>query len=215
MNAIVAILGEDDELMTICLSGSIISEDGTADSQSRAIIQSFAESAQLLEDWRDVIAEMYPGRQDLLDEIPLPEELCVSKLLGGTMSSDNCDTARKTTSKTTELIYAIARAKGFSEEELRIYIGHCHHHLRNVWVGAISNHLARKLTELMKNDLDLIPHHIRVSCDLMSVHRMVDKETNHTAHYAKGHGDQFQDFSERRFQGKIRYPVIRVLGGKR
>ena len=44
---------------------------------------------------------------------------------------------------------------------------------------------------------------------------MVDKETNHTAHYAKGHGDQYQDFCERHFPGKIRLPVIRVLGGER
>ena len=40
---------QDKKLETICLTGSIIAEDGTADVQSRAIIESFFESGEFLD----------------------------------------------------------------------------------------------------------------------------------------------------------------------
>jgi len=41
VNVIISILSDDNELKTICMSGSIISKDATADEQSRAIIGAF------------------------------------------------------------------------------------------------------------------------------------------------------------------------------
>ena len=90
------ILDTNGKLKSICLSGSIIAEDSTAENQSRAIISSFTESAQLLADWIKTTKEMYPDRDDLVNFIPKPSSMCVSKLLNGMISTDTCNTARLT-----------------------------------------------------------------------------------------------------------------------
>jgi hypothetical protein len=46
VNVVISILSNNNELKTICMSGSIISKDGTADEQSRAIIGAFYESGR-------------------------------------------------------------------------------------------------------------------------------------------------------------------------
>ena len=59
-NVKMGILTDDDELKTICMNGSIISEDGTATSQSKEILASFAESVKLLDEWRAETIAMFP-----------------------------------------------------------------------------------------------------------------------------------------------------------
>ena len=44
VNVVAGLLGSDGILKSICLSGSIIAEDSTAENQSRAIISSFHKS---------------------------------------------------------------------------------------------------------------------------------------------------------------------------
>ena len=46
MNRIVSIINEDNELQTICVSGAIITEDGTAEKQAQALVGQFQESVQ-------------------------------------------------------------------------------------------------------------------------------------------------------------------------
>jgi hypothetical protein len=121
MNVVVRLLGSDGALRSICLSGSIIAEDSTAENQSRAIIASFTESAKLLADWITVTAEMFPNCDDLIDLIPKPSSMCVSKLLNGMVSTDTCNTAQL--SRLIEHIYQICREKGMTENDLKILQG--------------------------------------------------------------------------------------------
>jgi len=93
VNVIVGLLDTDGVLRSICLSGSIIEEDSTAENQSWAIISSFNELAQLLADWIKPTEEMYPGCEDLVNLIQRPSSMCVSKLLNGMISMDTCNTA--------------------------------------------------------------------------------------------------------------------------
>ena len=51
VNIVCSILKKDNKLKTICLSGDIIPEDGTAACQSAVIINQFSKSGQLLERW--------------------------------------------------------------------------------------------------------------------------------------------------------------------
>eukprot|EP00957_Ditylum_brightwellii_P080550 6127385-Ditylum_brightwellii.AAC.1 len=60
VDVVVSILDDDNELKTICLSGSSISEDGMTESQSYTIIGSFAKVGYLFQKWREVTLEMYP-----------------------------------------------------------------------------------------------------------------------------------------------------------
>ena len=110
-------------MKSICLSGSIIAEDSTAENQSRAIIASFSESAKLLADWIKVTDEMFPDREDLIDLIPKPSSMCVSKLLNGMVSTNTCNTAQLTRSTVIEHIYQICREKGMAEKDLTIHQG--------------------------------------------------------------------------------------------
>ena len=104
VNVVVGLIGSDGILRSICLSGSIIAEDSTAENQSRAIISSFTKSSQLLANWIKTTAEMFPDRDDLLDLIPKPSSICVSKLLKGMVSTDTCNTTQLTRSRIIEHI---------------------------------------------------------------------------------------------------------------
>jgi hypothetical protein len=123
VNVIIGLLGTDGKLKSICLSGSIIAEDSTAENQSRAIISSFTESAQLLADWIKTTEEMYPDRDDLVNLIPKPSSMCVAKLLNGMISTDTCNTARLTRSTVIEHVYGICRSKGMLDSDLKIMEG--------------------------------------------------------------------------------------------
>jgi len=52
------LLDENDKLRTVCLTGSLICEDGTAESQSKSIIGAFAESGKMLDELTDFLSEM-------------------------------------------------------------------------------------------------------------------------------------------------------------
>ena len=123
VNVIIGLLGTDGKLKSICLSGSIIAEDSTAENQSRAIISSFTESAQLLANWIKTMEEMYPDRDDLVNLIPKPSSMCVSKLLNGMISTDTWNTARLTRSTVIEHVYGICRSKGMLDSDLKIMEG--------------------------------------------------------------------------------------------
>jgi hypothetical protein len=123
VNVVVGLIGSDGALRSICLSGSIIAEDSTAENQSLAIIATFTESAKLLADWIKVTAEMFPNREDLIDLIPKPSSMCVSKLLNGMVSTDTCNTAQLTRSMVIEHIYQICCEKGMTEKDLTIFQG--------------------------------------------------------------------------------------------
>jgi hypothetical protein len=123
VNVIIGLLGTDGKLKSICLSGSIIAEDSTAENQSRAIISAFTESAQLLADWIKTTVEMYPDRDDLVNLIPKPSSMCVSKLLNGMISMDTCNTARLTRLTVIEHVYGICRSLGMSDSDFKIMEG--------------------------------------------------------------------------------------------
>jgi hypothetical protein len=215
VNVVISILECDNQLKTICLSGSIIPLDGTAEEQSRAIIASFHESGKLLKEWRETTAEMYPEDIELLDTIPKPVDMSPTKLLGGYISHDNCATANKTGDILCDKIIQAGKDAGLNEAELVLYQGHCFQHLRNTWFEAIEKFLSNKLSTDLKEDMDGIPSQFRVAKTIAELLFQVDKEYNLTANYAKGHGSAFQDWKERYRPGKRYLPPTRVLGGTR
>jgi hypothetical protein len=86
VNVVISILNDDNELKTICMSGSIISTDGTGDKQSRAIIGAFNDLGWLLQEWRDMTAAMYPDKIELLATIPRSKDMSPTLLIGGYQS---------------------------------------------------------------------------------------------------------------------------------
>ena len=108
---------QDKILQTVCLTGSIIADDGTADVQSRAIIESFFESGEFLNRWRETTEEMHADHPDfdsMLDEIPRADALCPTKMLGAMISGDNCPAAMKTRNNLADHIVELGKEKGYS-----------------------------------------------------------------------------------------------------
>jgi len=197
------------------MSGSIISTDGMADEQSCAIIGAFNDSGWLLQQWSDMTAAMYPDEIELLATIPRSKDMSPAKLIGGYISHDNCTTANKTGNYLSDMILALGKEAGMNDMDLILYQGHCFNHLRNTWFEAIENYLLRKITDHLKNDLEIIPSHLRVSCKISDLLCQVDKEYSFTANYFKGSGDDYADWKEQYRPGKKYLPPICVLGGNR
>jgi hypothetical protein len=126
VNAVINIINESGDFKSICLSGSIIAEDSTAEEQSRSIIASFGEAGQLLHEWKDVTLEMFPRRQDLIDMIPDPSDMSPTKLLAGMVSTDTCNTARLTRQTLCDAIIKEGREAGLEDDMLHMYPDNCH-----------------------------------------------------------------------------------------
>jgi hypothetical protein len=208
VNVVISIITSDNELRTICMSGSIISKNGTADEQSRAIIGAFNDSGRLLDEWHDMTTEMYPGDNQLLALIPVSADMSPTKLIGGFLSHDNCATANKTGNNVMDMILKLCEEVGMNDQDLILYQGHCFNHLRNTWFERIENYLSRKITDFLRHDLESIPSHLRVSCKIGDLLRQVDKEYSFTANYFKGSGDAYSDWKERFCPGKRYLPPI-------
>jgi hypothetical protein len=72
-----------------------MADDDTADSQVRAIINSFQEGANFLVDWRNQTTLMFHDRPELLDLISHPSKLDVTHVVGGVTEHDTCNTPQK------------------------------------------------------------------------------------------------------------------------
>ena len=106
----------------VTLSSAILSVDETSEMVTEAILRTFKEGRGILETWREVTAREYPGRQDLLDQIPKAAELTIAKLAkGGWIMTDTCNPARKFRRLLKAAIIEIARAEGMSEEDIIIF----------------------------------------------------------------------------------------------
>ena len=95
VNVVMTLLDNDYYLKTICLSGLIIAKDKSSEKQSRSVISYFDEAGRLLKGWRDKTAEMYPNEPELLEQLPVPKDVTVTRLIGGMVSHDNCHGANK------------------------------------------------------------------------------------------------------------------------
>ena len=218
-NVLLSILQEDDTLKTVCLAGDIIGADGTAAEQVREIVQSFGEAGRLLEKWRVCTAEMYKDDQELqslLQMIPRKDSLCVSRLLKSYLTTDTCSTARLVQCLLSARIIEIAKERGItSTKDLVVYHGMCHNHVRNIWGKALAKRMKKRLEEDHFDNLAEMPPHLRISFDLMNVHRCIDKECNDTAHYANGHGIDCTNYIQMNYPDVLKFPITRVIVGER
>jgi hypothetical protein len=195
------------------MSGTIISKDGTADKQSHAIIGAFNDSGHLLQEWREMTAEMYSHEKELLEMIPNSVDMSPTKLIGGFLYHDNCATANKTGNILMDMILELGKEAGMSDQDLILYQVHCFQHLRNTWFKALENFLSRKLTDYLRHDFESIPLYLRISCKIGDLLCQVDKEYSFTANYFKGSGNEYADWKKHFHPGKRYLPPICVLGG--
>jgi hypothetical protein len=94
------------------------------------------------------------------------------------------------------MILALGKEAGMNDLDLILYQGHCFNHLRNTWFEGIENYLSRKITDHLKNDLEIIPSHLQVSCKISDLLCQVVKQYSFTANYFKGSSDDYADCKE-------------------
>ena len=191
VNVVMTLLDNNDNLKTTCLSGSIIAEDKSSEEQSRSVISYFDEAGRLLKRWRDKTAEMYPNEPELLGQLPVPKYVTVTRLICGMVSHDNFHGANKAGTLLADEIIEKGKEEGMDDEDIHIYQGHCFNHLRNVCFEKNETFLEKNLDSHLKNDLDLIPPHICVSCKMSDLLWQRDKEFSGCCNYVKGSGHNF------------------------
>ena len=59
-----------------------------------------------------------------------------------------------------------------------------------------------------------MPPHLRISFDLLNVHRCIDKEYNDTTHYANGHGIDCTNCIQMNYLDVFKFPITRGIVGE-
>eukprot|EP00957_Ditylum_brightwellii_P023127 1744959-Ditylum_brightwellii.AAC.1 len=104
----------------VCLDLGIIAKNKTAQGTLHSIMCTFQQGRDLLWSWRDVTAHEYPDANELLELIPKPEALCISRLANGAyLMTDTCITEQLFKAKFVKTIQQIAKKKGTNEDDIK------------------------------------------------------------------------------------------------
>jgi hypothetical protein len=210
-NAVVGILTDGGFKMVNLLSG-ILAENETAKCLTGSIIRLFKEAGQLLDDWRIVLERLYPSCQDLLNMIPQLQALTLAKLANDAMvSTDTCNTARKTRHLLCKAVRTVAIEQGFREESINVMENDCWNHLCNVCFGAVIKELSSHLDEVLKDNLIEIHPILRVTTDPSNIFRAIEKFFGETANYAKGLGSMYYNYMRTYNPKAHHYQIARAL----
>ena len=154
-------------------------------------MRTFDRAGDLLDKWRDKTAEMYPDKPELLQYIPTRDGLKLSKLNSIDLMTDTCNTARKVAKLLAESIKEACRGEDMTEKQIAVYIGHCWHHLRCIWIGAGLKRANKYLSDVLGDDLHEIPLLLRVTTNIENILISLGKEFTLTANYVKGYESLF------------------------
>jgi len=197
---------------SITLDSAILAEDETSEMLTESILRTFKKGRGMLEQLRSVTKRMFPGRNDLLNLIPEPSELSLSKLAkGGWIMTDTCNPARKFRKLLIEAISEIACKEGMDKAEIKVYEADCWHHLHNVWFGTVINKLGDHVNGAVITDIERIHFSLRVNTDVDGTLCAVEKYFWGEANYAKvRHNCSFVAVT---FNANVRYCFLAL--GKR
>ena len=196
----------------LLISSCIFPEDERSETVSKAIIETLSDKAKLLDQWISVHQSMFVNDHD----IPSANEIHLSKLNQGVITTDTCNSARLISCLLADAIRMAVEEKiqqnGDKPEDHTVIVltQDCHHHLRNVWIEAVNKRLSSYLNEVLARDLSNIDFRLRVSTMFDAVLRAVDKEFSLPANYPKGHGDMFQHWLRHHHPGALLVPVQRT-----
>mmetsp|Transcript_32085 Transcript_32085/g.59266 ORF Transcript_32085/g.59266 Transcript_32085/m.59266 type:complete len:477 (+) Transcript_32085:100-1530(+) len=101
-----------------------------------------------------------------------------------------------------------------SESEPHVFESYCHHHIRNVWWGALIKHLNTFLKTALAGSLDNVDSQLRVSPNMKSILRLLDKCFSLPANYPKGNVIEFKHWLEKFHKDVPLFPVQRSTGAR-
>ena len=94
LNFLMGLLTQDNKFKAICIDLALISKNGTAPEQSRAVLTALRDCKILLQEWRNTTASMFPDKPELIDLIPDPSLIDITRMAGTMIEHDSCNTAR-------------------------------------------------------------------------------------------------------------------------
>eukprot|EP00956_Cyclotella_meneghiniana_P021473 scaffold39185_cov65-Cyclotella_meneghiniana.AAC.1 len=140
LNFLMGLVTKDDKFKAVCIDLAIIAKNGSAEEQSRAVLSALRDCKTLLEEWRTTTADMYPEKPELIQHIPDPSLIDITRMMGAMIEHDSCNTARRFGSILCDTIKEeIAAKTNLSPQQISILDGDCHNHLRNVWFDHIDS----------------------------------------------------------------------------
>ena len=111
------------------------------------------------------------------------DKIDIKKLTDGAVTTDTCNSARKTRRILVEIVAQIDGGVVHEQD--------CFHHLRNVWINGIAKAVSGFMKEYLSDSLDEISSFLQISPDLAHIIRAYHKEFSLTSNYPKGHGELF------------------------
>ena len=170
------------------MSSFIFLEDEQLETVFETIIKTTEEKALILDHWQTIHERTFGPTHD----IPFSEEMSLTKMKDNVVNSDTRNGARLTSAMLVDTIDNVLKEKAKDtgdKSDHKVLCMDCHHHLYNVWIGALNKYLSKYLSKFLQEDLNAIDFRYRVSTMLNYVHRVVDKELSLSVNYPKGCGD--------------------------
>ena len=151
------------------------------------MFRAFNDGAKFLAGWRIVARRMFPDDESLMEEIPQPEKLSLSRLAREKIwiLTDGCPAATKFRRLFAEAIAEAGKRIGMTDEQIVSYTVDCWQHMRCVWGGAALLDLKEHMTDLLADDLRAIHPMLRVTADIGSLCLAIEKYFSLQANYVK------------------------------
>ena len=159
-------------MVSILLTANIIPENEDSETARDSIIEAIEHKGQLLTKWSNMHESLFDNNHD----ISLAEARSLTKLANhGVITTDMCNTTRKTVRLLMEAIKNECEEKGINMEAIYIYLLDCHNHLRNVWIRKMNKDLSKFLSEVLRENSDGIDSRWRVSTNFVLILIAIDK----------------------------------------
>lgn len=194
------IFPEDEHLNTVC----------------DAIISAWKEKRDLLDPWIVVHKAEFGSDHDISSE----NAVHLSKLNFSVINTDTCNSAFLLSMMLLEKVEDAVWEKIMqncgipNNENIRVLIQNCHHHLLNVWKGAVVKKLSTYLDEFLASYLIAIDFRLRVCTLFNAVLQSLDKKFSLPGNYPKGHGLWFKHWLKRNHPNLLLVPVQRTAGSR-
>jgi hypothetical protein len=202
----------------LLLTSSIIPKDECSETIAEAVLEAINTKASHLDGWATVHEKMFSTTHD----IPCSSEIHLSKMEGGLVTTDTCNSARLLGKILVDAVEFHVNEKrelegingNDNDNDVVAMIQDCHNHMRNVWIKAVTVRLSIFLNKALALDLKEISPTLRVTTMMDGIIRATEKGFSLTANYPKGDGDRFKHWLPKYHPSALLVPLERSAGSR-
>ena len=144
-----------------------------SEQQCAAVMETVQRGGKRLHRWVHKMEKMYPA---INHDIPPASAMNIGKLgYGGVVTSDTCNSVRKTRRLLVDQIINAALVLSDNTDNINVLEIDCWNHLRNVWNGGMMKAVSTFLKDKLQDELETIDSRLRVTPNIDMILRTVDK----------------------------------------